>query len=174
MAVERFDDSLNCVHGVTCFFAAEFCQLESFRANCSNKPETEVSVVLSARYGRMKVGRCVSRDYGHVGCAIDVLTEVDAMCSGRLDNSCAFPVARLHSVVRTEVSDNRDESMAEVLQCPGDLTSYLEASYSCIPGNTQVYGITQYYLPPDRGDVPAITPAGTRFIDPGGMDERLS
>ena len=32
------------------------------------------------------------------------------------------------------------------------------------------YGITQFYLPPDRGDVPAITlaEAGTRFIDPGG------
>ena len=33
------------------------------------------------------------------------------------------------------------------------------------------YGITQFYLPPDTGDVPAITPAetGTRFIDPRGM-----
>ena len=33
------------------------------------------------------------------------------------------------------------------------------------------YGITQYYLPPDRGDIPAFTPAeaGTRLSDPGGM-----
>ena len=33
------------------------------------------------------------------------------------------------------------------------------------------YGITQYYLPPGRGDIPAVTPAeaGTRFSDPGGM-----
>jgi len=33
------------------------------------------------------------------------------------------------------------------------------------------YGITQYYLPPGRGDIPAITPAeaGTRLSDPGGM-----
>jgi len=33
------------------------------------------------------------------------------------------------------------------------------------------YAITQCYLPPDRGDIPALTPAeaGTRFIDPGGM-----
>ena len=31
--------------------------------------------------------------------------------------------------------------------------------------------ITQCYLPPDRGDIPALTPAeaGTRFSDPGGM-----
>ena len=37
-------------------------------------------------------------------------------------------------------------------------------------------GITQYYyLPPDRGDLPAITAAkaGTQFIDPGGI-KRLS
>ena len=34
-----------------------------------------------------------------------------------------------------------------------------------------LYGITQCYRPPDRGDLPAFTPAeaGTRFSDPGGM-----
>jgi len=33
------------------------------------------------------------------------------------------------------------------------------------------HGITQYYLPPGRGDIPALTPAeaGTRLSDPGGM-----
>ena len=33
------------------------------------------------------------------------------------------------------------------------------------------YEIARFYLPPDRGDVPAITPveAGTRFIDPEAM-----
>jgi len=33
------------------------------------------------------------------------------------------------------------------------------------------YGITQCYLPPCRGDIPAFTPAkaGTRFSDPRGM-----
>jgi len=33
------------------------------------------------------------------------------------------------------------------------------------------YMITQCYLPPDRSDIPAFTPAeaGTRFSDPGGM-----
>ena len=32
-------------------------------------------------------------------------------------------------------------------------------------------GITQCYLPPDRADIPALTPAeaGTRLSDPGGM-----
>ena len=34
------------------------------------------------------------------------------------------------------------------------------------------YGITQYYLPPGRGDIPAVTPAeaGTRLSDPEGME----
>ena len=41
-------------------------------------------------------------------------------------------------------------------------------------GNSRViwdHGITQYYLPPGRGDIPAFTPAeaGTRLSDPGGM-----
>jgi len=39
-------------------------------------------------------------------------------------------------------------------------------------GNSRaIYGITQYYLPPGRGDIPAFTPAeaGTRLSDPGGM-----
>ena len=33
------------------------------------------------------------------------------------------------------------------------------------------YGITQYYLPLGRGNIPAFTPAeaGTRLSDPGGM-----
>ena len=33
------------------------------------------------------------------------------------------------------------------------------------------YEITQFYLPPGRGDIPAVTPAetGTRLSDPGGM-----
>jgi len=35
------------------------------------------------------------------------------------------------------------------------------------------YGITQCFLPPGRGDIPALTPAeaGTRLSDPGGMQD---
>jgi len=38
-------------------------------------------------------------------------------------------------------------------------------------GTHMPYRITQCYLPPDRGDIPAFTPdeAGTRLSDPGGM-----
>ena len=38
-------------------------------------------------------------------------------------------------------------------------------------GTHMPHGITQCYLPPDRDDIPAFTPAeaGTRLSDPGGM-----
>ena len=38
-------------------------------------------------------------------------------------------------------------------------------------GTHMPHGITQCYLPPGRGDIPAFTPAeaGTRLSDPGGM-----
>ena len=40
-------------------------------------------------------------------------------------------------------------------------------------GTHMPYKITQFYLPPNRGDIPALTPAeaGTRLSDPGGMQE---
>ena len=54
---------------------SDFCQLETFSANCSLGSAVrspEVAVVRAARYGRMRLGRCVRRDYGHVGCTADV------------------------------------------------------------------------------------------------------
>ena len=38
------------------------------------------------------------------------------------------------------------------------------------------YGITQYYLPPGRGDIPAFTPAeaGTRLSDTEGCKAELT
>jgi len=40
-----------------------------------------------------------------------------------------------------------------------------------VTGIHVIYGITNGYLPPGRGDIPALTlaDAGTRFSDPGGM-----
>ena len=67
--------------------------------------------------GRMRLGRCVRRDYGHVGCTADVRAEVDAMCSGRL-GGCRFAVSRLNPRQ----------------PCPGDLTPYLQIAYECVPG----------------------------------------
>ena len=50
---------------------------------------------------------------------------------------------------------------------------YSSSQDTCLTamGTHMPYGITQCYLPPSRGDIPAFTPAkaGTRLSDPGGM-----
>jgi len=63
-------------------------------------------------------GRCVNKDYGAIGCAVDVLSFADTRCSGR--PRCTITVA--------------DFSLRGIRPCPQDLTSYFEAGYRCVPG----------------------------------------
>jgi len=93
----------------------EYCQFESFNATC---PDKQLIVVDDARYGRLHVGRCVTRDYGFIGCTASVIDVLDAACSGR--SWCEVAVPSLRQLVQP---------------CPKDLTAYLEASYHCITGN---------------------------------------
>jgi len=71
-----------------------------------------------AQFGRMELGRCVTRNFGHIGCSTDVINQLDVACSGR--PSCDFSVS--------------DPSLVRTKPCPKDFTSYLEASYRCVPG----------------------------------------
>ena len=64
------------------------------------------------------VVRCVNKDYGAIGCAVDVLSFADSRCSGR--SRCTITVA--------------DFSLRGIRPCPQDLTSYFEAGYRCVPG----------------------------------------
>ena len=73
----------------------------------------------SARYGRMKLGRCLSRNY-MIGCSGDVLKQADLRCSGK--HNCTIRVP--------------DETFHEVQPCPKDVMAYMEASYSCLPITT--------------------------------------
>lgn len=92
----------------------EFCQLETFQAEC---PADHVILMTSSKYGRMRLdGRCVKRDWGHLGCSVDVLTYLDGLCSGR--RSCDLPVADLSGLQ----------------PCPADLASFLEVSFRCVKG----------------------------------------
>ena len=72
----------------------------------------------SAKYGRMRVGRCVKKNFGFVGCATDVLDYVDTMCSGR--RSCKVRIF--------------DDTFNRMKPCHEDLKSYLEATHHCVPG----------------------------------------
>ena len=71
-----------------------------------------------ARYGRPAVGRCAPKNYGYVGCSINVLHYMDTLCSGRRE--CKFEVPTHELKVRKP--------------CPRDLASYIEASFVCVPG----------------------------------------
>ena len=100
-----------------CFFAvmSEYCEDAQFTAQCGNNA---VVVIVEALYGRMAIGECVTRDYGHIGCSIDVTQDLDILCSGR--HSCEVPVSDLIQ------SDRKP--------CPIDFRSYLLANYKCVPG----------------------------------------
>lgn len=73
-----------------------------------------------ARYGRMRMGRCVKLDYGHVGCSSDVLDLADSRCSGRKQCIIRIP----------------DALFAQTKPCPDDLKPYMEATFECVRGNT--------------------------------------
>jgi len=95
----------------------EYCHFETFNASCAHLPG-HVVVMTSARYGRMKFGRCLKEDHGSVGCSADVLPQLDRMCSGRPTCRVTIPDATLHNIH----------------PCPKELMPYLEASYTCRPG----------------------------------------
>ena len=94
----------------------EYCQFETFSVNCS---DTDVALVTYASYGRMRLGRCATTDYGSLGCSTDVTVLLDSICSGH--RQCSIDVAALRTVIQP---------------CPNDLTSYLEVSFRCVPGIT--------------------------------------
>ncbi|ELU12142.1 hypothetical protein CAPTEDRAFT_224991 [Capitella teleta] len=92
----------------------EFCEAETFTAAC---PDGHVIAMTHAYYGRMRMGKCVDRDYGYVGCYANVMTHMDALCSGQ--SSCSLRIP--------------DGMLDRVNECPKDFKTYLEASYKCIP-----------------------------------------
>ena len=100
--------------------AADYCLLESFKPTC---PPGSVILMLSSYYGRMRVGRCLSRDY-YVGCSADVISEMDRRCSGKERCSVSVP----------------EPSLLKATPCPEDLVAYLEADYTCVKGTTVLLG----------------------------------
>jgi hypothetical protein len=97
----------------------EYCEGQTFKAEC---PENHVILMHSAEYGRMRVGRCIpSDDYGNMGCGKNIITLMDAFCSGR--HSCEVSVSSIHDNLRSDP-----------LPCVAQLRGYMEASYSCVKG----------------------------------------
>jgi len=104
----------------------EYCQLEIFSPRCAG--HSDVIVIESATFGRMRVGRCIDaasltdhlRDT--LGCQADVIDYVSRQCSGK--TSCDI------SVPNRQLLSSRP--------CSNQLTMYLEASYSCLSGYSLV------------------------------------
>ena len=104
----------------------EFCQHETMKARCRWK--SEVIVMMSARWGRMKTGRCLNihpnflaihgQDPLFLGCSEDVISIADRKCSGRSECEIRISGPELDSVT----------------PCYPDQKSYLEASYTCVKG----------------------------------------
>jgi len=104
----------------------ETCQLEMMEGRCHWR--SEVIVMTSARWGRMKTGRCLDihpnllathgKDPLFLGCSEDVLSIMDRKCSGRASCDVRIP----------------DPVLDEIKPCYRDQTRYLEASYVCVKG----------------------------------------
>lgn len=95
----------------------EYCSKEQFEASCGS---SAVIVMQSAFFGRLRIGKCVRKDLGYVGCQVDVQSVIDKLCSGEHD--CSFLVSKID----TMISFNRQN-------CLEELKSHLQASYTCVP-----------------------------------------
>jgi|SRR6218665_528877 len=93
----------------------EYCLTESFRGECA---KDKLIFMEEAYFGRMRLGRCVTRNYGNVGCSASVLGLMDYACSGRW--SCEMSVS--------------DSALVRTKPCPKDFAAYLDATYRCVPG----------------------------------------
>jgi len=98
--------------------AAEYCDWETFNVSCQ---ADELIAVGRARYGRMTLGRCMTTNYGSIGCGADVTAYLDSRCSGR--RACAVNVITL-----SQLPLQTDKP------CPPDFKYYLEATYECLKG----------------------------------------
>ena len=87
--------------------------MEEFRAECS---PGDVIVMTEAKFGQMKLGRCLDVDFGHLGCHGDVLDVMDVECSGKRD--CNVAVGSQEMVLKSS--------------CAKSLMQYLEAGYRCV------------------------------------------
>lgn len=102
---------------------SSFCETETFNATC---PHDHVVLITYARYGRMRLSRCVKLDYGHVGCSADVMSAADRRCSGKRKCEVRIP----------------DAEFGREKPCPDDLKPYLEIGYSCVKSKVDALGLS--------------------------------
>lgn len=99
-----------------------------------------------ARYGRMRLNRCVKLDFGYIGCSSEVLHILDRKCSGKSECELRIP----------------DPELDATQPCVDDLTRYLDASFLCIAG--EVDG--------PRNEMLSFLYASNRLLSLGGIKTR--
>nr|UCK81579.1 Gal-binding and CUB domains containing receptor 12 [Arenicola marina] len=75
----------------------------------------QIIQVNSAKYGRMRTGRCIQRDID-IGCDTDILFLLDRWCSGKKDCHVVVP----------------NKELVDANQCPNDMLMYLEYDADCV------------------------------------------
>jgi len=101
----------------------EFCLLETFRPECWRN---EVIVIQEAIYGRRHIGKCIDPEEvegvednpQYIGCNADVLSLLDAKCSGKKQCEVAVP----------------DADLEQTEPCRKGLKMFLEVRYTCVEG----------------------------------------
>lgn len=95
--------------------------MDVFRAECSGSDE--VLLITEAKYGQMRLGRCVQTDYGYVGCYADVRDYLNSRCAGRrrCEQQQPDPV-----LIEAVVDAN----------CPKEFKAYLYIDYLCVKGKS--------------------------------------
>jgi len=101
----------------------EYCGFETFSPKCGGK---EVIVMDVALYGRRQLGKCIKasdveafgEQYRYIGCFSDVISLVDARCSGKTECDIRIP----------------DPVLQQASTCPQSLVMYMEASFLCVEG----------------------------------------
>ena len=91
----------------------DYCQGETFEATCGRN---EIVEVTEAMYGRMNIGRCITRDFGYLGCGVDVTDALQQECSGL--QTCSVPLP--------------SQFLEELNNCLDELSSYLSVAYRCV------------------------------------------
>lgn len=99
----------------------EYCELDTFRADCG---VDQVILVTEAKYGMFRLGRCVQTDYGYVGCYADVRDYLNSRCAGRRRCEQRQPDPVLNQAVAKA-------------QCPKEFKAYLYIGYICVNDEKQ-------------------------------------
>jgi hypothetical protein len=97
----------------------ETCIGQDFSAQCR---QGETILMSYASLGRMKLGKCIQTEFGHLGCQKNVISKFDYLCSGK--STC--------SIQKVAIQDFEDSASGDA--CPGGLMVYLATTFACVTG----------------------------------------